>query len=81
MTGLSPGEDAFWPRLGGPESPGGDGGTAWELWKPWPWPHTRPLPPPRQVKAIFLIMANCPGVTLTLPVSTAKAGLRKKEKG
>lgn len=40
-----------------------------------------PPPPPRQVKAIFLIMASCPGVTLTHPVSTAKAGLRKKEKG
>lgn len=36
-------------------------------------------PPPSQVKAIFLIMASCPDVTLTHPVSTAKAGLRRKK--
>ena len=38
-------------------------------------------PPASQVKAIFLIMASCPGVTRTHLVSTAKAGLRRKEKG
>ena len=60
-------------RVGGPESLGGNEGTAWV-----PPCH---IPPPSQVKAIFLIMASCPGVTLTHPVSTAKAGLRRKRKG
>lgn len=70
-----PEEDALWANLPGPEPQGGKAlGTVCRPQDPC---CTHPTP---QAKADFPIRANCPGVALTCPVSTAKAGLKSRRR-